>query len=150
MIKAKLFRDDMVRAESSVSQIDWHLYCTCTGFSLHSSLALPAWPVYIATNATTVLQYRVAWLFYFLYSCLYIFKTAKSITYIHPKYNHVPYMKERGSKRQHVTTDACALSARTYNAEVQGSDAWLRNHFIKFIIPDSQQTPLIKISLSCT
>ena len=30
---------------------------------------------------------------------------------------------------QHVTIGACALSARTYNAEVQGSDARLRNHF---------------------
>ena len=28
---------------------------------------------------------------------------------------------------QHVTIGACALSARTYNAEVQGSDARLRN-----------------------
>ena len=31
---------------------------------------------------------------------------------------------------QHVTNGACALSARTYNAEVQGSDARLRNHFV--------------------
>ena len=34
---------------------------------------------------------------------------------------------------QHVTIGACALSARTYNAEVQGSDARLRNHFDLFI-----------------
>ena len=33
---------------------------------------------------------------------------------------------------QHVTIGACALSARTYNAEVQGSDARLRNHFVLF------------------
>ena len=31
---------------------------------------------------------------------------------------------------QHVTISACALSARTYNAEVRGSDARLRNHFV--------------------
>ena len=35
---------------------------------------------------------------------------------------------------QHVTIGACALSARTYNAEVQGSDARLRNHFVKYIL----------------
>ena len=40
-------------------------------------------------------------------------------------------MRKSGSKMQHVTISACALSARTYNAEVQGSDARLRNHFVE-------------------
>ena len=33
-----------------------------------------------------------------------------------------------------MTIGACALSARTYNAEEQGSDARLRNHFVLFTL----------------
>ena len=33
-----------------------------------------------------------------------------------------------------MTIGACALSARTYNAEEQGSDARLRNHFVLLYI----------------
>ena len=67
-------------------------------------------------------QCRVAWLFYFLY-----LRQNHRLRSSQPKYNHTMLgLRKSGSKMQHVTIGACALSARTYNAEVQGSDARLR------------------------
>ena len=72
--------------------------------------------------------------FQFLYLRKHSFKNIGNVAYVYPKYNHD--MVDRhisesadGSESQHFIIGACALSARTYNAEVHGSDARLRNHF---------------------
>ena len=68
-----------------------------------------------------------------LHGCSISFICVKTIAYVHPNPSTTTpcsaAVRKSGSKMQHVTIGACALSARTYNAEVQGSDARLRNHF---------------------
>ena len=90
-----------------MSRIDWHL----------SSKYLCSGLIPLVVNVE-------------LHCCFISFICVITIAYVHLN----PCMagvRKSGSKRQHVTISACALSARTYNAEVQGSDARLRNHFVR-------------------
>ena len=106
-----------------MSRIDWHL----SSKYLCSGLILPAQPGYRATDAADILQSRLWSVVNVELHCCFLFKT---IAYVHPNLNPCSAaMRKSGSKVQHVTIGACALSARTYNAEVQGSDARLRNDF---------------------
>ena len=83
-----------------------------------------------------------------LHGCFLFFICVKTIAYVHPNLNPCSAaVRKSGSKMQHVTIGACALSARTYNAEVQGSDARLRNHFV-FIMLESTRTSIAVASVT--
>ena len=56
-------------------------------------------------------------------------KLSKAPSTFNPNINTTPpYLSWSNSKRGII--GACALSARTYNAETQGYDARIRNHFV--------------------
>ena len=60
-------------------------------------------------------------------------KLSKASTFnrnITTTYTRLPYLSVSNSKRGII--GACTLNAWTYNAEVQGSDARICNHFVKF------------------
>ena len=83
----------------------------------------------------TTIICKAAWLFYrssisliFVCTSSKLSKTSTFNPNITTTYARPPYLSGSNSKRG--TIGACALSARTYNAEVQGSDARIRNHFV--------------------
>jgi len=71
---------------------------------------------------------------YFFDFCLCSFITIISIFYFQPKYNYYMLGHHIWSNSKRGIIGACALSAWTYNAEVQGSDARIRNHFVYIYI----------------
>jgi len=79
-------------------------------------------------------RYTIYSLFYFKWGVSKgsIFSVSKASSTFNPNitttYARPPYLSGSNSKRGIIGT--CALSARTYNAEVQGSDARIRNRFV--------------------
>jgi len=104
-------------------------------------------PCYLAHLGTPIIC-KTAWLFYRL-SISLIFvctssKLSKASSSFNPNitttsvYARPPYVSGSNSKRGII--GACALSARTYNAEVPCSDVRIRNHFIKSINVSQKKT----------
>ena len=108
-----------------MSRIDWHLSLKylCSGLILQS-IESPTQPMSYSPPPVVNVE---------LHGCSISSFCVKTIGYVHPNPSTTTpcsaAVRKSGSKMQHVTIGACALSARTYNARVQGSDARLRNHF---------------------
>ena len=113
-----------------MSRIDWHLSSKylCSGLILQSieSIESPTQPMSYSPPPVVNVE---------LHGCSISSFCVKTIAYVHLNPSTTTpcsaAVRKSGSKMQHVTIGACALSARTYSAEVQGSDARLRNHFVK-------------------